>query len=240
MLRRVFVVTLGSNEVAALGGARSGCPALSFTLRMNSQRLPRAEPQLQREPVGEEAAGVDVASGTPGVGAHGDERVPLGVGCSGLLQGWTAHWSTRKPNRLFYHNAETGESKWKLPRSSSAANQSLPQLPPDLSLPQLPLDLCSTSAVHPWYFFHVDVLRSGKELGLRLEPGSRPLKIVEVLSASAMQDWNHRCALTFPRDQVRPGDKIICVNHQPDFATMEYALDTDERIFMVVWRTEIQ
>ena len=31
MLRRVFVVTLGSNEVAALGGARSGCPALSFT-----------------------------------------------------------------------------------------------------------------------------------------------------------------------------------------------------------------
>ena len=107
-------------------------------------------------------------------------------------------------------------------------------------LPQLPLGLSSTSAMHPGYFFHVDMLRSGRELGLRLEPGSRPLNIVEVLSASAMQDWNHRCALTFPRDQVRPGDKIICVNHQPDFATMEYALDTDERIFMVVWRTEIQ
>ena len=171
---------------------------------MNKQRLPRAEPQLQREPVGEEAAGVDVASGTPGVGAHGDERVPLGVGCGGLPQGWTAHWSTRNPNRLFYHNAETGESQWKLPVSSSAADQSLPQLLPDLSLPQLPLGLRSTSAVHPGYFFHVDVLRSGRELGLRLEPGSRPLKIVEVLSASAMQDWNHRCALTFPRDQVRP------------------------------------
>ena len=114
--------------------------------------------------------------------------------------------------------------------SSSAADQ---------SLPQLPLGLSSTSAVHPWYFFHVDVLRSGKELGLRLEPGSRPLKIVEVLSASSMQDWNRRCALTFPRDQVRPGEKIVCVNHKPDFAAMEDSLERDERIFMVMWRKEI-
>ena len=108
----------------------------------------------------------------------------------GVPQDWTAHWRKRHPNQLFYHNAETGESKWKLPVSSSAADQSLPQLPPDLNLPQLPLDLSSTSAVHPGYFFHVDVLRSGRRLGLRHEPGSRPLNIVEVLGASAMHDWN--------------------------------------------------
>jgi hypothetical protein len=55
-----------------------------------------------------------------------------------------------------------------------------------------------------------------------------------------MQDWSDRCARTFPTDQVRPGDKIVFVNHQPDIGAMEHALELDERILMVVWRTEIQ
>ena len=167
-------------------------------------------------------------------------------GDEGDLQGWTAHWSTRDPNRLFYHNAETGVSKWKLPVSSITVPTGSPAAEsstaaPDGSKSTAAPDGSKSSTDR---CFHVDVLQSGKILGLRLVPGtdggaSRWLRIVEVMDESTMQDWNARCAATFPPDQVRPGDQIVWVNSQTDIEAMEKALELDERILMIVFRSEI-
>ena len=186
--------------------------------------------------------------------SNGDEGVPLG--CTDLLQGWTAHWSTRHPSRLFYHNAETGDSKWKLPVSSTTVPAGSPAAESSTAAPDgskspagsnSPAGSKSSTMLlqQTDRCFHVDVLQSVKRLGLRLEPGTDEnarqwLKIVEVMDESVMQDWNARCAATFPPDQLRPGDKIVWVNRQTDIGAMEKALALEERILMVVLRSEIQ
>ncbi len=162
-------------------------------------------------------SGTGVAASDARAMSNGEEGAPLG--CTGLPQGWTAYWSTRHPSRVFYHNAETGVSRWKLLVSKQKDR-----------------------------YFPVDVLQSVKDerLGLLFERGTDEsarqwLKIVEVVDNSVMQDWNARCAATFPPDQLRPGDKIVEVNNETDIGAMEKALELEkQRIIMVVMRSELE
>ena len=149
--------------------------------------------------------------------SNGEEREP--PACADLPQGWTIHRSQRHPSKPFYHHAETKVSKWTLPVKENVR------------------------------YFHVDVLHNvmdNKRLGLLFELrtddelAKQWLKIVNVMDNSVMQEWNIRCAATFPPDQLRPSDKIVQVNRKTDIGEMEQELELEGRIFMVVMRSELE
>ncbi|CAK9034058.1 unnamed protein product [Durusdinium trenchii] len=88
------------------------------------------------------------------------------------------------------------------------------RLAPDLKEGWVPLE--SLGPVRAYDFLVKAWAQYGQAVGLVAEPvdldHARVLVVIQILEDSILSDWNARCAASFCRDRVVPGDVILSVN----------------------------
>ena len=128
-------------------------------------------------------------------------------------------WSSPTPHQPQPHGAIQQEVARPLATPSADLQKTLPQQC-TYAEPWIPqsktgatVQGVSTSPTHDEYFT-VDIGRSCPEqmVGCKLRPLDNGLLVEQIFPETIIAEWNTRCRMWFPRDELRVGDIVVKVN----------------------------